>query len=130
MEYHAHTPCAIDPGLFRTLFSKVQNFGILPLLGGKGVVLPNSGNWDTEFENRVLVVLAVCPRIRPCAKKWFWPSKTSSCIQMGMHVYNTFVCLGYLALLANLPIFGEIRDVLQLKVVGATLQYSLLVLIL
>ena len=59
VEEHAHTPCAIDPGLFKTLFSKAQNFGILQLLGGKGVGLPNSGKWDTEFESRVLVVLAV-----------------------------------------------------------------------
>ena len=37
---------------------------------------------------------------------------------MGMHVYIPFVCLRCLALLANLLIFGESRDVLQLKVVG------------
>ena len=50
--------------------------------------------------------------------KWFWPSKTCSCRQMGMHVYIPFVSLGCLALLANLLIFGGSRDVLQLKVVG------------
>ena len=38
---------------------------------------------------------------------------------MGMHVYIPFVCLRCLELLANLLIFGESRDILQLKVVGA-----------
>ena len=59
VQKHEHTPCTIDPGLFRTLSSKAQNFAILQLLGGKGVVLPNSGNWDTESENGVPVVLAI-----------------------------------------------------------------------
>ena len=59
VEKHAHNPCAIDPWLFKTPFSKAHNFGILQLLGGKGVGLPKSVNWDMEFKNHVLVVLAV-----------------------------------------------------------------------
>ena len=58
--------------------------------------------------------------------QWFWPSKTSSCRKMGMHVYIPFFCLRCLALLANLLIFGESRDVFQLKVVGEAVDAPIL----